>query len=78
MVKELTGLGDLDILKAESSEELARQTRIHRLDMISTWGRLEIEEGTIQAEHLLEIMRDLVNQLHEKERAMMRSDFMSE
>jgi hypothetical protein len=74
MVKELTGVGDLDILKAESGEELARQTRIHRLDMISKWGRLEIEEGTIQAEHLLEIMRDLVDQLHEKERAMRRSE----
>ena len=49
MVKELTGVGDLDILKAESGEELARQTRIHRLDMISKWGRLEIEEGRIQA-----------------------------
>ena len=67
MVKELTGVGDLDILKAESGEELARQTRTHRLDMISKWGRLEIE-------HLLEIMRDLVDQLHEKERAMRRSE----
>ena len=67
MVKELTGVGDLDILKAESGEELARQTRIHRLDMISKWGRLEIEERRIQAEHLIEIMRDLVDQLHENE-----------
>jgi len=38
MVKEITGVGDLDILKAESSEELARKTCMHRLDMISKWG----------------------------------------
>jgi hypothetical protein len=34
MVKELTGVGDLDILKVDSSEQLARTTRMHRLDMI--------------------------------------------
>ena len=33
MVKELP-IGDLDILKADSSEELASTTRMHRLDMI--------------------------------------------
>ena len=29
------------------------------LDMIPKWGRFEIENGTIQAEHLLEIMGDI-------------------
>ena len=36
MVKEFTRVGDLDILKAESGEELARQTHIHRLDTIAS------------------------------------------
>jgi hypothetical protein len=46
------------MLKAESSEELARKTRMHRLDMIAKWGRIEVEKGTIQAEQLLETIRD--------------------
>jgi hypothetical protein len=49
------------MLKVHSSEELARKTRMHRLDMIGKLGRIEIEEGTIQAEQLLETIRDLMD-----------------
>jgi hypothetical protein len=49
------------MLKVHSSEELARKTLMHRLDMIGKWGRIGIEEGTTQAEQLLETIRDLMD-----------------
>ena len=64
------------VFSGVSSKELARQTRTHRLDIgyDTQVGRFEIENGTIQAEHLLEIMRDIGDQLHEKEGAIRPSD----